>query len=154
MVANNAASTKEINQGFLEGRAEAIQRELTMFLGETISIMDTNARSGEKENFYHGILLGILKSYPDWAVKSNRESGDGFPDILLKPKNPDAGIIIELKYAHTMNDLEKACERALGQIRDRRYDEALREDGRDDVLAYGIAFYKNVVRLSLRNCKR
>lgn len=142
VVANNAASTKEINQGFLEGRAEAIQRELTMFLGETISIMDTNARSGEKENFYHGILLGILKSYPDWAVKSNRESGDGFPDILLKPKNPDAGIIIELKYAHTMNDLEKACERALGQIRDRRYDEALREDGRDDVLAYGIASYK------------
>ena len=142
VVANNTASTKEINQGFLEGRAEAIQRELTMFLGETISIMDTNARSGEKENFYHGILLGILKSYPDWAVKSNRESGDGFPDILLKPKNPDAGIIIELKYAHTMNDLEKACERALGQIRDRRYDEALREDGRDDVLAYGIAFYK------------
>ena len=142
VVANNAASTKEINQGFMEGRAEAIQRELTMFLGETISIMDTNARSGEKENFYHGILLGILKSYPDWAVKSNRESGDGFPDILLKPKNPDAGIIIELKYAHTMNDLEKACERALGQIRDRRYDEALREDGRDDVLAYGIAFYK------------
>lgn len=142
VVANNTASTKEINQGFLEGRAEAIQRELTMFLGETISIMDTNARSGEKENFYHGILLGILKSYPDWAVKSNRESADGFPDILLKPKNPDAGIIIELKYAHTMNDLEKACERALGQIRDRRYDEALREDGRDDVLAYGIAFYK------------
>lgn len=142
VVANNTASTKEINQGFLEGRAEAIQRELTMFLGETISIMDTNARSGEKENFYHGILLGILKSYPDWAVKSNEESGDGFPDILLKPKNPDAGIIIELKYAHTMNDLEKACERALGQIRDRRYDEALREDGRDDVLAYGIAFYK------------
>lgn len=142
VVANNTASTKEINQGFLEGRAEAIQRELTMFLGETISIMDTNARSGEKENFYHGILLGILKSYPDWAVKSNRESGDGFPDILLKPKNPDAGIIIELKYAHTMNDLEKACERALGQIRDRRYDEALREDGRDDILAYGIAFYK------------
>ena len=142
VVANNTASTKEINQGFLEGRAEAIQRELTMFLGETISIMDTNARSGEKETFYHGILLGILKSYPDWAVKSNRESGDGFPDILLKPKNPDAGIIIELKYAHTMNDLEKACERALGQIRDRRYDEALREDGRDDVLAYGIAFYK------------
>ena len=142
VVANNTASTKEINQGFLEGRAEAIQRELTMFLGETISIMDTNARSGEKENFYHGILLGILKSYPDWAVKFNRESGDGFPDILLKPKNPDAGIIIELKYAHTMNDLEKACERALGQIRDRRYDKVLREDGRDDVLAYGIAFYK------------
>ena len=142
VVEKNTASTKEINQGFLEGRAEDIQRELTMFLGETISIMDINARSGDKEKFYHGILLGILKSYPDWAVKSNRESGDGFPDILLKPKNPDAGIIIELKYAHTMSELEKACERALGQIRERRYDEALREDGRNEILAYGIAFCK------------
>lgn len=142
VVEKNTASTKEINQGFLEGRAEDIQRELTMFLGETISIMDTNARSGDKEKFYHGILLGILKSYPDWAVKSNRESGDGFPDILLKPKNPDAGIIIELKYAHSMSELEKACERALGQIRERRYDEALREDGRNEILAYGIAFCK------------
>ena len=113
-----------------------------MFLGETISILDTKARNEEKEIFYHGILIDILKNYSGWAVKSNKESGDGFADILLKPKNPDAGIIIELKYARSMNELDHACERALEQIRERRYDAELREDGQSDILAYGIAFCK------------
>lgn len=139
-VANNRASTDKINQGFLEGEVETIQQELTMFLGETISVFDTRARNEEKEIFYHGILLGILKNYSGWVVKSNRESGDGFADILLKPKNPDAGIIVELKYARSLHDLDQACERALEQIEDRRYDTELREDGRNDILAYGIAF--------------
>lgn len=139
-VANNRASTDKINQGFLEGEVETIQQELTMFLGETISVFDTKARNEEKEIFYHGILLGILKNYSGWVVKSNRESGDGFADIRLKPKNPDAGIIVELKYARSLHDLDQACERALEQIEDRRYDTELREDGRNDILAYGIAF--------------
>lgn len=139
-VANNRASTDKINQGFLDGEVETIQQELTMFLGETISVFDTKARNEEKEIFYHGILLGILKNYSGWVVKSNRESGDGFADILLKPKNPDAGIIVELKYARSLHDLDQACERALEQIEDRRYDTELREDGRNDILAYGIAF--------------
>lgn len=140
IVANNRASIDKINQGFLEGKAETIQRELTMFLGETIRVFDTKARNEEKEIFYHDILLGILKNYPGWVVKSNRESGDGFADILLKPKNPDAGIIVELKYVRSLHDLDQACERALEQIKDRRYDTELREDGRNDILAYGIAF--------------
>ena len=93
VVANDQASTKKINCGFLEGKVEDIEHELTMFLGETISVLDTKARNEEKEIFYHGILIGILKSKSDWAVRSNRESGDGFADILVKPKNPDAGII-------------------------------------------------------------
>lgn len=142
VVKNDSSSTKIIVSGFLEGKTDDIQRELTMFLGETISILDTKARNEEKENFYHGILIGILKNYSGWAVKSNKESGDGFADILLKPKNPDVGIIIELKYARSMNELDKACERALEQIKDRRYDTELREDGRNDILAYGIAFCK------------
>ena len=125
-----------------EGKTDDIQRELTMFLGETISVLDTKARSEEKENFYHGILIGILKNYSGWAVKSNKESGDGFADILLKPKNPDVGIVIELKYARSMNDLDKACERAMEQIKSRRYDVELRSDGRNAILAYGIAFCK------------
>ena len=140
IVANNRASIDKINQGFLEGKAETIQRELTMFLGETIRVFDTKARNEEKEIFYHDILLGILKNYPGWVVKSNRESGDGFADILLKPKNPDAGIIVELKDVRSLHDLDQACERALEQIKDRRYDTELREDGRNDILAYGIAF--------------
>lgn len=142
IVANNRASTNKINQGFLEGEAETIQQELTMFLGETIRVFDTKARNEEKEIFYHGILLGILKNYSGWVVKSNRESGDGFADIRLKPKNPDAGIIVELKYVRSLHDLDQACERALEQIEDRRYDTELREDGRNDILAYGIAFCK------------
>ena len=142
IVADDQASTEKINRGFLEGRAEDIQQELTMFLGETISVMDTKARNEEKEIFYHGILIGILKNCSSWAVKSNKESGDGFADILVKPKNPDAGIIMELKYARSFGDLDKACERALEQIKDRRYDQEFREEGRNDILAYGIAFYK------------
>lgn len=142
VVANDRASTEKINRGFLEGNVEDIQRELTHFLGESISVLDTKARNEEKEIFYHGILIGILKSNVSWAVRSNRESGDGYADILIKPKNPDVGIVIELKYARSFKELDQACERALEQIRDRRYDEALREDGRNEVLAYGIAFWK------------
>lgn len=147
VVDSNQASTEKINQGFLVGNSEAIQQELTMFLTETISILDTKARDEQKENFYHAILLGILKNYSGWAVKSNRESGDGFADILVKPQNPDAGIIIEVKYAHSFKDLEYACERALKQAHDRRYDEIFREDGRSQILVYGIAFYKKRCRV-------
>ena len=151
IVANNRASTNKINQGFLEGEAETIQQELTMFLGETIRVFDTKARNEEKEIFYHGILLGILKNYPGWVVKSNRESGDGFADIRLKPKNPDAGIIVELKYVRSLHDLDQACERALEQIEDRRYDTELREDGRNDILAYGIAFCRKRCKVVVKN---
>lgn len=140
VVVKESSSTDKINAGFLEGKAEDIQRELTMLLTETISVLDTKARNEEKENFYHGILIGVLKNNPDWVVKSNRESGDGYADILIKPKNPDAGIIIEVKYAHSIKELDKACQKAMEQIKERRYDEELREDGRDDILAYGIAF--------------
>ena len=82
-------------------------------------------------------------------MKSNKESGDGFADILLKPKNPDAGIIVELKYARSIHELDKACERALAQIKSRRYDEELREDGRNDILAYGIAFCKKRCKVAV-----
>ena len=142
VVANDRASTEKINRGFLEGKTEDIQQELTHFLGESISVLDTKARNEEKEIFYHGILIGILKNNANWAVRSNRESGDGYADILIKPKNPDTGIVIELKYARSFKELDQACERALEQIKDRRYDEALREDGRSEILAYGIAFWK------------
>lgn len=149
VVANDSASTEKINRGFLEGKVDDIQQELTMFLGETISVLDTKARSEEKEIFYHGVLIGILKNYSGWAVKSNKESGDGFADILLKPKNPDAGIIVELKYARSLSDLDKACERALEQIKSRHYDAELRNDERNDILAYGIAFYKKRCKVAV-----
>ena len=126
---------------------EDIQRELTMLLGETISVLDTKARNEEKENFYHGILIGILKSNSAWAVKSNRESGDGFADILVKPKNPDVGIIIELKYARSMQELDKACERHL--LRSENID-MMKNSAKMDVMIFlhmELRFVKSVVKL-------
>ena len=146
-VANDKAAVDGLYHAFMEGNAEDIQRQLTAILGQTISILDTKARDEQKENFYHGILLGLLRNYRDWVVKSNVESGDGFADIILKPRDPDAGIVIELKYAPTVRGLETACEKAMEQIRERRYDAVLREDGREELFAYGIAFCKKRCRV-------
>ena len=115
---------------------------------KTISIRDTFVQKPTKENFYHGLLLGLLRgSNPGWLIKSNRESGDGFSDILIKPEDPDAGIVIEVKYAKEMKNLDAACEAAMTQIKEKRYYEALRDEGRCDILAYGIAFCRKRCRV-------
>ena len=103
---------------------------------------DQKLSNEEKEIFYHGIVLGLLRCESEWLIQSNIESGDGLVDILIETEDPDAGIIIELKYAQTFQGLSKACENAMRQIRERRYDERLRNEGRNDILAYGIAFCK------------
>ena len=141
-IVEDAKPMQELCQAFLDGDAEKIQKHLTQILGRMISILDTKARDEQKENFYHGLLLGLLRSERDWLIRSNVESGDGFCDILIEPEDPDAGMVIELKYAATFRELDSACEKAMQQIRDRRYDEALRNDGRENILAYGIAFCK------------
>ena len=132
----------------LEADAEGLQKQLNVIMSRMISVLDTKAREEQKENFYHGLLLGLLRgSNPDWLIKSNRESGDGYSDILIEPENPDAGIIIEVKHAASISGLDKACENAMAQIKNRRYDEALRENGRCEILAYGIAFHKKRCRV-------
>ncbi len=141
-------------KAFEDGNAEETEKHLNRILGKTISIFDTKARNDEKEIFYHGILLGLLRSDPNWLVQSNVESGDGFADILVEPEDPDAGIIIELKYAQAFAGLEKACERAMNQIKERRYDEHLRNDGRNKILAYGIAFCKKRCRVVVENISK
>ena len=138
---------QDLCKAFLMGDATEIQDSLNRILAKMISILDTSARENQKENFYHGLLLGLLRSDPDWEISSNRESGDGFSDILIKTENPESGLVIEVKYSDTMNGLEKACEKAIIQIKDRRYDAVLREDGREDILAYGIAFCKKRCRV-------
>ena len=137
-------------QSLDEGDAQEVQNQLTRILGQTISILDTKARNEEKENFYHGMMLGLLRNHRSWIVKSNVESGDGFADIIIKPEDPDKGMIIELKYSKTFAGLEKACEDAIEQIQDRRYEEILREEGRDHILAYGIAFCKKRCKIVLQ----
>lgn len=141
-VVNDEDRMSSFYQSFAQGKAKDVQDQLTSILAETISILDTKARNEEKENFYHGMMLGLLRNHRNWIVKSNVESGEGFVDILIKPEDPDEGILIELKYSKTFDGLEKACERAMEQVKDRRYDEALREEGRCHILAYGIAFCK------------
>lgn len=138
-------------QAIALGKAEEIQMQLTQILGQMISILDTKARNEEKENFYHGLMFGLLRNHRKWVVKSNVETGDGFADILLKPEDPDDGIIIELKYSKTLDGLEKACENAIAQIKDRRYEEILREEGRNKILAYGIAFCKKRCKVVVKN---
>ena len=134
-------------QAFTDGNAKEIEARLTKILGNMISILDTKARDEEKEIFYHGVLLGLLRCNFDWSVKSNVEAGDGFADIIVEPESPDAGIIVELKYSQAFSGLESACERALAQIRDRRYAEYLKGEGRNEILACGIAFCKKRCRV-------
>ena len=135
-------------KAFLDGNAEEIQKRLTVILGKMISILDTKAKDEQKENFYHGLLLGLLRSEPNWLILSNAESGDGFSDILIEPEDPDAGIVIEVKYSPTLAGMESVCEAAMNQIKEKRYDERLRNEGREHITAFGIAFCKKRCKVS------
>ncbi len=148
VVANENDTMKLLSRAILDKDEQQIERQLNIVMGRMISILDTKAPDDMKENFYHGLLLGLLRgSNPDWLIKSNRESGDGFSDILIKPDDPDAGIIIEVKYAKEIKGLDAACDAAMAQIKDKHYDEALRDEGRCDILAYGIAFCRKRCRV-------
>lgn len=149
VVAKDDDTMKLLSKAILDKDEKQITRQLNIVMSRMISILDTNAPDAMKENFYHGLLLGLLRgSNPDWLIKSNRESGDGFSDILIEPEDPDAGIVIEVKYAKEMKELDAACETAMAQIKNKRYDEALRDEGRYDILAYGIAFCRKRCRVA------
>ncbi len=130
------------------GNAEDVERIFTGYLRKTISIRDTAIKKEMKENFYHGILLGILGVKDRWSVASNQEAGEGFADILAEPETGDMGIIIEIKYAHDGN-LDKACKEALKQVRHTRYEEFFLDDGIENVLKYGIACHKKQCKVML-----
>ena len=126
-------------QALMEGKEKEVERLLTAYMGKTISIRDTFVRKSIKENFYHGILLGILSFKTGWEVSSNRESGTGFSDILIEIDDSDIGIVIEVKYSDDENQLESDCREALKQIKDRDYPQKLRNAGFHKILKYGIA---------------
>ena len=152
-MADEEKPMREFCQAFLKGEPEGIQKRLNIILNRMISVLDAKAPDDKKENFYHGLLLGLLRSEGNWLILSNAESGDGFSDILIEPEDPDAGIVIEVKYASSVAGLEKACEEALRQIREKRYDERLRNDGRTDVLTYGIAFCRKRCKVVCERCQ-
>ena len=123
------------------GNTESAEKCFGEYLRKTISIRDTSVRKEMKENFYHGVLLGILGIKENWIVRSNRESGEGYSDILIETDDTAMGIVIEMKYAEDGN-LQKAAEKALKQIESKQYEEALYDEGREQILRYGIACYK------------
>jgi len=128
-------------QAFLENDTATIERNFTSYLRETISIRDTNVKKDMKENFYHGILLGLLGYMEYWSVRSNVESGEGYSDIIIEAPNKSIGIVIELKYAENAA-FEEYCQKALQQIKDKNYEETLLDDGLTTIYRYGIACYK------------
>lgn len=137
-----------------EGKTDEVEKYLTRTLGNSISVFDTKASEHEKENSYHTFLVGLLAGNSDWLVKSNVEAGDGFADIIVETEDPDAGIIIELKYSKEIAGMEKACEKAIAQIKERRYDDYLRNDGRQEILIYGIAFCRKKCRITAEKMPR
>lgn len=141
-IADNTEQMAYFWKAIEDGNAEIIEQYLNQTLSNTISVFDTKAPEMEKENSYHTFLAGMLTGNTDWVVKSNVEAGEGFADIIIKPQNPNDGIIFELMYSKEASGLDKACERAIKQIRDRRYLEYLKNDGRHNMIFYGIAFYK------------
>lgn len=151
-VPKNRAALNEFCKALKNGDAEGVEKQLTEYLRRTISIRDTFVKKQMKENFFHGILLGILSFGDTWSVSSNKESGDGYSDILLETDDGETGIILELKYADDGN-LDTACKKALAQINRNRYEEILLDEGVPHILKYGIAFYKKRCRVMAVNAK-
>ena len=125
---------------FPAGDTDTIQEMLGDYLWDSISVRDTAVRRNMKENFYHGMLLGLLQNQDSWLVKSNAETGEGYSDISIQ--TPDrVGIVIELKYADDGN-LEKACSEAIEQMEEKKYAEGLKRRSMKKIIRYGIAFWE------------
>lgn len=129
-------------KAFEEGNMDGVEMYLNRIMSNSISVFDIKTGEGKKEISYHNLLVGILTGNADWLVKSNVEAGEGFADIIVETEDPNAGIVVELKYTKNYDEMEQACKAALDQINDRRYQEYLLNDGRKDITLYGIAFCK------------
>ena len=129
-------------KAFEEGNTDGVEMYLNRIMSNSISVFDIKTGEGKKEILYHNLLVGILTGNADWLVKSNVEAGEGFADIIVETEDPNAGIVVELKYTKDYDEMEQACRAALDQINDRRYQEYLLNDGRKDITLYGIAFCK------------
>ena len=133
----------------LEGKPEELEQLFREYMKKTISVRDTFVKKPLKENFYHGILLGILGFKDGWMVRSNRESGNGFSDIMIRIDDSDTGIIIEVKYDEKGNP-ETECRKALRQIDDTGYTEALHQEDIHKIIKYGIACRRKDCRVMMK----
>ena len=148
-VKDDGKTVSDLCDALLNQNPEKVELIFTEYMKKTISIRDTFARKPTKENFYHGLLLGILGFKENWSVMSNRESGDGFGDILIRIEDEDVGIVIEVKYADDGN-LQGECEKALQQIIDIRNTESLEQEGIHTIIKYGIACYRKKCKVLMR----
>lgn len=139
---SNAEQLTAFWKAFEEGNTDGVEMYLNRIMSNSISVFDIKTGEGKKEISYHNLLVGILTGNADWLVKSNVEAGEGFADIIVETEDPNAGIVVELKYTKDYDEMEQACRAALDQINDRRYQEYLLNDGRKDITLYGIAFCK------------
>ena len=144
---NDTGTLETFCQAFPQKNAAKIEELLNEYLWHTISIRDISGRE-KKENFYHGILLGLLRYKENWLIKSNAESGEGYSDILMEIPESRTGIIIEIKYAEGAA-FDLSCHKAVEQIREKHYDAILLEDGMENIIKYGIAFYKKRCKVLL-----
>ena len=140
-VKKDGKMAEQFCQALLGGKSAEVESLLNLYLQKTVSVRDTFVRKSLKENFYHGILLGILSYKNDWRVSSNRESGEGFSDIVIETGDAETGIVIEVKYTDEKKDLERDCRKALEQIRDKNYTQILWQEGYKKMVRYGIAFH-------------
>ena len=138
-------------RAFEENDTEAIEKGFTFYLRKMISIRDTNVKKEMKENFYHGVLLGLFAGMEGWKVMSNAEAGDGYSDISVEVEDKEIGIVIELKYAEKAA-FDEGCREALWQINNRNYEELLLDDGMTMIRKYGIACYKKRCRVISGSC--
>ena len=138
---NDGKTLEEFCNAFVDKDPRKIEQIFGDYLWNTISIRDTATTKAKKENFYHGILLGLLGYKASWLIKSNAESGTGYSDILVEVPDNRTGIVIELKYAED-GDMDAACSRALEQIEEKEYVDKLRQDGMRNFIRYGIACFK------------
>ena len=151
-IKKNGDTVKAFCNALQKGEAEEAEQRFSDYLRKTISIRDTFVKKSKKENFYHGILLGLLGYKDTWIISSNEESGDGYSDILVRNEDEEIGIVIEVKYAEN-GKLEEACQEALQQIERKGYQEELQEEGIEHILKYGIACYKKRCKIMLeKNC--
>ena len=139
--ANDGKTLEQFCNAFVDKDTEKIEELFGDYLWNTISIRDTAVAKDKKENFYHGILLGLLGYKASWLIKSNTESGTGYSDILVEVPNNRTGIVIELKYAEN-GDMDAACDEALSQIEKKSYVDKLKQDGMRNFIKYGIACFK------------
>lgn len=150
-VSKNGQLLNGFCNAILESDVATVERLLTEYMDKTISIRDSFVKS-LRENFYHGLLIGIFGYRDGWKATSNKESGDGFSDILIEVNENDSrmGIVLELKYSRSEKALDKDCQDALQQITDKKYEQELRKKGYQNILKYGIAFYHKKCRVMVR----